>query len=85
MPTLHDDIEPWLAAAVHDQLSENERAEFQEHLAGCASCRKLYHEEIAMNKMIETTFEEAKPDLAFEQRIVSRFRRRFRALLDTER
>ena len=75
MPTLHDDIEPWLAAAVHDQLSENERAEFQEHLAGCASCRKLYHEEIAMNKMIETTFEEAKPDLAFEQRIVSRFRR----------
>lgn len=75
MITIHDDIESWLAASVHDQLSQEERTAFQEHLAGCASCRTLHKEEITMSKMIEATLESAKPDLAFEQRIVSGFRK----------
>lgn len=72
---IHDDIESWLAAAVHEQLSPEERAQFNEHLASCTDCRALYEEELTMSKMIEAALEEAKPDLAFEQRIVSGFRK----------
>ncbi len=79
MPTIqdiHEDIEPWLAAAVHDQLSEGERAQFQEHLADCESCRRLHQEELTMSQMISSALEETKPDIAFEQRIVSAFHRK---------
>lgn len=72
---IHEEIESWLAAAVHDQLSEDERAEFEQHLASCERCRALYEEEQAMSKMIAHTLDRAKPDLGFEQRIVSGFRR----------
>ncbi|MDQ6622823.1 MAG: DUF4349 domain-containing protein, partial [Verrucomicrobiota bacterium] len=72
---IHHDLESWLAAAVHDQLSPEARAQFDEHLASCANCRALYEEELTMSKMIAATLEEAKPDLAFEQRIVSGFRK----------
>ncbi|MFL6594611.1 MAG: DUF4349 domain-containing protein [Chthoniobacterales bacterium] len=72
---IHNDIESWLAAAVHDQLSPEERAQFNEHLASCTDCRALYEEELTMSRMIEATLEEVKPDLAFEQRIVSGFRK----------
>lgn len=78
MPTIrdiHEDIEPWLAAAVHDQLSEEEGAQLQEHLASCESCRRLHQEEWTMSQLISSTLQEAKPDLAFEQRVVSGFRR----------
>src|SRR5436305_8085563 len=72
---IHNDIESWLADAVHDQLSPEERAQFNEHLASCTDCRALYEEELTMSRMIEATLEEVKPDLAFEQRIVSGFRK----------
>ncbi|HMJ06984.1 MAG TPA: DUF4349 domain-containing protein [Chthoniobacterales bacterium] len=72
---IHEDIEPWLAAAVHGQLSEEEREAFQKHLADCAGCRALHAEELAMNNMIASTLDQAKPDLAFEQRVVSGFRK----------
>ncbi|MEP6822823.1 MAG: zf-HC2 domain-containing protein, partial [Chthoniobacterales bacterium] len=75
MPTIHDDIEPWLAASVHDQLSPEERSQLQEHLANCETCRALHAEEIATHNMIATTLDEMKPDLAFEQRVVSGFRK----------
>src|SRR3954462_2111937 len=72
---IHNDLESWLSAAVHEPLSAAEDAEFKEHLASGESCRALYEEELTMSKMIESTLEEAKPDLAFEQRVVSRFRK----------
>ncbi|MGI8437088.1 MAG: DUF4349 domain-containing protein [Chthoniobacterales bacterium] len=75
MPTIHEDIEQWLAASVHDQLSPNERTQLHEHLATCAACRALHDQEIAMNRLIESTLEATKPDLAFEQRVVSGFRK----------
>jgi anti-sigma factor RsiW len=76
IPDIHNDTESWLAAAVHDQLSPEERAQFNEHLATCETCRALHQEELTINTMIESTLEEAKPDLAFEQRILSSFRRK---------
>ncbi len=75
MPTIHDDIEPWLAASVHDQLSAEERTAFEQHLAVCERCHTLHQQEIAMSNMIESSFEDAKPDLAFEQRVLSGFRK----------
>src|SRR3954466_15691475 len=72
---IHNDIERWLAAAVHEQLSSEERTEFNEHLASCETCRALYEEELTMSKIIESSLEGAKPDLAFEQRVVSSFRK----------
>lgn len=75
--TIHDEIESWLAAAVHEELSAAERAAFEEHLAGCATCRQLHQEELAMSKLIENTLAAERPDFGFEQRVVSRFREDF--------
>ncbi len=73
---IHDDIEPWLAASVHDQLSTDERAHLQEHLANCEACRALHQQETTMNQIITSALEDAKPDLAFEQRVLSGFRQK---------
>jgi hypothetical protein len=75
MPTIHDNIEPWLAAAVHDELSPSERAEFDAHLATCATCRALHQEQTALSTMIQNTLHADRPDDAFEQRMLSGFRR----------
>ncbi len=75
MSTIHDDIEPWLAAAVHDQLSPAERREFDAHLASCATCRASHHAQINTSNMIQNTLSTERPDAAFEQRMLSSFRR----------
>ncbi len=75
MPTIHEEIEGWLAADVHDELSPNERASFEAHLAGCATCGSLQKEEHAMNKLLNETLAEEKADPAFEERMLSGFRR----------
>ncbi len=72
--TIHDEIEEWLAADVHDQLSDEERAAFQQHLVACASCHALQQEEKQMHQLLENTLATESADPAFEQRMVSRFR-----------
>ena len=72
--TIHDEIESWLAADVHDQLSSEERAAFEQHLAACPACRALQQEEKNMNQLLENTLAKESADPAFEQRMVSRFR-----------
>lgn len=72
--TIHDEIEDWLAADVHDQLSSDERAAFQQHLTACAACRTLQQEEKNMNDLLEKTLAKESADPAFEQRMLSRFR-----------
>ena len=72
--TIHNEIESWLAADVHDQLSNDERVAFQSHLAGCAACRALQEEEKKMNQLLEKTLAKESADPAFEQRMLSRFR-----------
>ena len=75
MATIHDDIETWLAAAEHDELSPAERAEFDAHLASCASCRASFQEQINTSNMIQNTLHADRPDNAFEQRVLAGFRR----------
>jgi hypothetical protein len=72
--TIHHEIESWLAADIHDQLSDDERVAFQEHLASCVSCRALQEEEKQMDQLLENTLATESADPAFGQRMVSRFR-----------
>ena len=72
--TIHDEIESWLAADVHGQLSSDERAAFEQHLAACAACRTLQQEEKNMHQLLNQTLAQESADPAFEQRMVSRFR-----------
>src|SRR5207244_6409001 len=76
MTTIHDEIDNWLAADVHDQLSEEERHALGNHLVECATCRKLHHENKIMNKIMEEKLTTKKPDTSFEQRILVGFRNR---------
>ena len=74
--TIHEEIESWLAADVHDQLSNEERAAYQQHLAACAACRALQEEEKNMHQLLNQTLAPECADPAFEERMLSRFRDR---------
>ncbi len=76
MATIHDEIDNWLAADIHGELSEDERGALHTHLVECAVCRKAHHENKVMNKILEETLANEKPDPAFEQRMLSGFRSR---------
>jgi hypothetical protein len=76
MATIHDDIDSWLAADLHGELSTNERSALHAHLVDCGACRKTHQEIKLMNKILEETFAQQKPDPAFEQRILAGFQNR---------
>jgi hypothetical protein len=75
MATIHDEIDNWLAADLHGELSDNERSVLHTHLVDCAACRKTHQETKTMNKILEETLAQEKPDSAFEQRMLARFHR----------
>jgi hypothetical protein len=76
MATIHDEIDNWLAADLYGELSNEERHQLHTHLVECASCRKTHQETKTMNKILEETLAQEKPDPAFEQRVLTRFRHR---------
>ena len=76
MATIHDEIDNYLAADLHGELLEDERSALHTHLVECAACRKAHQETKAMNKILEETLAQEKPDPAFEQRMLSSFRSR---------
>jgi len=76
MATIHDEIDTWLAADLLGELSNNERSALHAHLVDCAACRKTHQETKAMNKILEETLAQEKPDPAFEQRMLAGFRNR---------
>jgi anti-sigma factor RsiW len=76
MATVHNEIDNWLAADLHGQLSADERSALHAHLVDCAECRKTHQETKAMNKILEETLAQEKPDPAFEQRMLAGFRHR---------
>ena len=76
MATIHDEIDNWLAADLHGELSTNERSALHAHLVDCGACRKTHQEIKLMNKILEETLAQQKPDPAFEQRILAGFRNR---------
>jgi anti-sigma factor RsiW len=76
MATIHDEIDTWLAADLHGELSNNERSALHAHLVDCAACRKTHQEIKMMNKILEETLVHEKPDPVFEQRMLASFRNR---------
>ena len=74
--TIHDKIDNYLAADLHDELSEEERSALHSHLVDCATCRKAHQENKVMNRILEETLAREKPDPAFEQRMLAGFRSR---------
>src|SRR6267143_1316279 len=73
MATIHDEIDTWLAADLHGELSNNERSALHTHLVDCAACRKTHHETKTMNKILEETFAQEKPDQTLDQRMLAGF------------
>ena len=76
MATIHDEIDNWLTADIHGELSDVERSALHTHLVECAACRKAHQENKIMNKILEETLATEKADPTFEQRILSGFRSR---------
>jgi hypothetical protein len=76
MPMVHDEIDTWLAADLHGELSDKERDALHAHLVDCAACRKTHQEIKTMNKILEETLRRGKADPAFEQRMLAGFRSR---------
>ena len=76
METVHNEIDNWLAADLYGDLSDAERSALHAHLLDCAACRKAHQETKTMNKILEETLAQEKPDPAFEQRVLAGFRQR---------
>jgi hypothetical protein len=76
MATIHEEIDTWLAADLHGELSDTERGALHTHLVDCAACRRTHQETKAMNKILEETLEQERADPAFEQRMLAGFRSR---------
>src|SRR3954453_16774775 len=76
MAILHDEIDNWLAADLYGELSADEQRQLHTHLVDCVACRKTHQETKTMNKILEERLGEQKPDLAFEQRMLTGFRNR---------
>jgi len=74
--TIHDNIDNYLAADLHNELSDRERDALHAHLVECAACRQTHQENKIMNKVLEKTLTTEKPDPAFEQRMLAGFRNR---------
>ena len=76
MATVHDEIDNWLAADLYGELSADEQRQLHTHLVDCVACRKTHQETKTMNKILEETLAQQKPDPAFEQRMLTGFRNR---------
>src|SRR5207244_12703822 len=73
---IHDEIDNYLAADLHSDLSDEEQNALHAHLVECASCRQAHQESKIMNSVLEEKFANEKPDAAFEQRMLAEFRNR---------
>src|SRR5262245_46105915 len=76
MATVHDEIDNWLAADLYGELSAGEQRQLHTHLVDCAACRRSHQETKTMNKLLEATLPQQKPDPNFEQRMLTGFRNR---------
>jgi hypothetical protein len=74
--TIHDEIESYLVADLHNELSEQERHALHTHLVECAACRQFHQENKIMDKILEENLATEKADPALEQRMLSGFRNR---------
>ena len=75
--SIHEHPEEWLATALADGLSPEERRTLDEHLAGCERCRTLRDEFAELDATLLREMPAAVgPAPGFEARLVAGFRRR---------
>ncbi|HEY2626798.1 MAG TPA: DUF4349 domain-containing protein [Candidatus Udaeobacter sp.] len=74
MAIIHGEIDNWLAADLHGELSADDRDALHTHLVECGACRKTHQEIKTMNRILEETLAQQKPDPTFEQRMLAGFR-----------
>jgi anti-sigma factor RsiW/glycine cleavage system regulatory protein len=74
--TPHDPLDDLIAAALHGDLTPEERALFETRLAHDPAAQAAYQEAQAMHDLLEKTHRTAQPDPDFEQRMVSAVRRK---------
>ncbi len=72
----HDPFDELIAAALHGELTPEERTQFNARLQNDAAARAAYQEAQLMHDLLEKTHKNAQPDDAFEQRMVSGVRRK---------
>lgn len=72
----HDPLDDLIAAALHGDLTPEERTQFEIRLQTDAAARAAYQEAQLMHDLLEKTYQEAQPDPNFEQRMVSGVRRK---------
>lgn len=77
--TPHDPLDDLIAAALHDELTPQERADFELRLETDPAARAAYQESQLMHDLLEKTHAEAQLDPAFEQRMVSGVRRKIQS------
>jgi type II secretory pathway pseudopilin PulG len=72
----HDPLDDLFAAALHGELTPEERAQLDAHLQNDPAAHAAYLEALAMHDMLNGSYQNAQPDPAFEQRMVSGVRRK---------
>jgi anti-sigma factor RsiW len=74
--TPHDPLDDLIAAALHGDLTPEERAQFESRLSADPAAQAAYQEAQAMHDLLDQTHRAAQPDPDFEQRTVSAVRRK---------
>jgi type II secretory pathway pseudopilin PulG len=74
--TPHDPLDDQIAAALHGDLTSEERTQFESRLSNDPNAQAAYQEAKAMHDLLEQTHRTAQPDPDFEQRMVSAVRRK---------
>ena len=77
-PEPHDPLDELLAAALHGELTDAQRAELDALLQHDPAARAAYQETQAMHDLLERNHREAQPDAAFEDRLISGVRQKTR-------
>jgi hypothetical protein len=72
----HDPLDDLFAAALHGELTPEERAQLDAQLQNDPAAHAAYLEALAMHDMLNGSYQNAQPDPAFEQRMVSGVRRK---------
>jgi len=72
----HDPLDDLIAAALHGELTPEERTQFEARLSNDPAAQAAYQEAQAMHDLLEKTHKNAQPDSTFEQRMVSGVRRK---------
>jgi hypothetical protein len=75
-PIPQNSLDDQIAAALHGDLTPEERTQFESRLQTDPNAQAAYQEAKAMHELLEQTNKSAQPDPDFEQRMVSGVRRK---------